>query len=305
MPIILVVDDSQTERRLIGGLVQKDLDWIIEYADNGQTALEMIEHTSPDVVVTDLQMPRLDGIQLVQATKKKFPQTPVVIVTSQGSESIAVEALKAGATSYVAKANMAESLLPTIEQVLALAQHDESCERLTRCLTNTRFQFRLENDPQLIGPLLEFVNQRLKDMGVGDTAQRRQACVALEEALLNAMLHGNLELPAMEVTGLRRGLHDGKRLEIVDHRCALPPYNVRRVLFGMDVTAQRVQFVVRDAGRGFDTAAARRAVEPTSMAAAPTRGLNLIRTLMQQVDFSDTGNEIRMTFQPSPPAATT
>ena len=72
MPIILVVDDSETDRKLIGGLLKPKLDWIVQYASNGAEALDLIGQIFPDVVVTDLQMPEMDGIQLCMNQKRNI-----------------------------------------------------------------------------------------------------------------------------------------------------------------------------------------------------------------------------------------
>jgi CheY-like chemotaxis protein/anti-sigma regulatory factor (Ser/Thr protein kinase) len=296
MPIILVVDDSETERRLIGGLVQQDLDWLIEYADNGQTALEMIEHATPDVVITDLMMPKMDGMQLVKKAKTKFPQVPFILVTGAGSEAIAAEALRAGAASYVPKSAMADALLDTVQQVLGLANRDHGDGAIVKCMTNARYQLRLENDPRLIPPLLEFVRQMLVRMHVGDSTAQRHVCVAIEEAVLNAMLHGNLALSAEEAAAVRRLCHQGKTSDLVERRRNEPGFRDRRVLFGMDLTPQRAQFVVRDAGSGFNVEALPPSADGAVLSKSGGRGLNLIRSFMSDVGFSETGNEIRMTL---------
>ena len=98
MPFILVADDSATDRKLIGGLLNRDIEWIVEFAEDGEAAMSMIEDVTPDLVVTDLQMPKLDGLELCRRSRGQFPQIPVVLVTGKGSEDLAVEALAAGDT---------------------------------------------------------------------------------------------------------------------------------------------------------------------------------------------------------------
>jgi CheY-like chemotaxis protein len=110
MPIILVADDSETDRKLIEGLLRPKLDWIVQFAENGSQAFDMIGEIFPDVVVTDLQMPEMDGIQLCAEAKVEYPDVPIVLITGKGSEELAVEALDAGAASYVPKSALANSL---------------------------------------------------------------------------------------------------------------------------------------------------------------------------------------------------
>ena len=295
MPIILVVDDSETDRKLIGGLLKPKLDWIVQYACNGSEALDLIGQIFPDVVVTDLQMPEMDGIQLCAESKAEYPQVPIILVTGRGSEALAVDALDAGAASYVPKSALAGSLLETVEQVLSISNHHKSKERLMRFTTNTRFQFNLKNDQELIAPLLDFVDGTAEILGMGDVAERRHVAVAIEEAMINAIFHGNLELDGALVQDARRALHDGLVAEVVKERSFEPPFNDRRVRVGIELSRNRIEVIIRDDGNGFDAAAkTKNASDISQLSGAGGRGLTLIRNFMDDVQFNEVGNEIRM-----------
>jgi CheY-like chemotaxis protein len=101
MTQILVVDDSATDRRLAGGLLERHAGWCVQYACDGREALERIAICPPELILTDLQMPELNGLELVEAVQREFPLIPLVLMTAQGSERIAVDAL--GGASYVPK----------------------------------------------------------------------------------------------------------------------------------------------------------------------------------------------------------
>ena len=92
----LVVDDSKVDRLMIGGLLEKDGEIEVAYATDGNEALSRIEESPPDLVITDLVMPELDGLELVGEIRRRFPLVPVILCTSKGSEQIAVEALQRG-----------------------------------------------------------------------------------------------------------------------------------------------------------------------------------------------------------------
>ena len=178
MPIVLVVDDSPVDQQLVGGLLKRDFDWIVEYADDGVSAVEMIGDIFPDVVVTDLQMPNMDGIELCKTARKQFPHVPVILTTGQGSESLAVQALNAGAASYVPKSALAESLADTVDQILEYSRKDRSMEQLMGCTTNCRHQFKIENNPRLIPSVLDFLRDSMNSLKLGDATTVRHASVA-------------------------------------------------------------------------------------------------------------------------------
>src|SRR5262245_42134375 len=119
---VLVVDDAPVERRKAGGLVEESLGWRVAYAENGVQALEAIKQEAPDIVLTDLQMPEMGGLELVKAIRGHFPTLPVVLMTAHGSEEVAIQALRQGAASYVPKRGLSRDLAQTLEQVLAAAR---------------------------------------------------------------------------------------------------------------------------------------------------------------------------------------
>ena len=103
MTIVLVVDDSAVDRRLAGGLLEKESGLTVIYASDGTEALVKLDTENPDLVVTDLQMPKMNGLELVGAIRHQYPLVPVILMTAHGSEEIAIAALEQGAASYVPK----------------------------------------------------------------------------------------------------------------------------------------------------------------------------------------------------------
>lgn len=296
MPIILVVDDSEVDRRLVSGLLPQELDWLVEFADNGVAALEKMELSVPDLVVTDMMMPEMDGMELVTRVRVEYPHTPVILITAHGSEMLAVEALRKGATSYVPKPVMAQKLRETVEQVLALSRADRSYSRLVQCLTNARYDFALDNDPALVPPLVDLIQQMLAGMEFCDATGRMHAGIALEEALLNAILAGNLEMQADEVQTARQHLRRGQYWGLVESRRQTDPFAQRTASVRVNISAAQATFVIRDEGRGFDISRVPEPADAEYLEQRTGRGLVLMKNFMDDVQFSAEGNEVTMTL---------
>src|SRR5262245_32088399 len=126
MTTILVVDDSPMDRRLAGGLLDKTGEWDVIYATDGKDALVRLELDVPDLVVTDMQMPEINGLELVETVRKQYPLIPTILMTAQGSEEIAVQALHRGAAGYVPKKRLAEGLADTVQRVLSASREERS-----------------------------------------------------------------------------------------------------------------------------------------------------------------------------------
>jgi CheY-like chemotaxis protein len=120
MSRILVAEDSSTQAQQIQILLE-EAGFEVEHAVNGLAALEAIGREAPDLVLTDLDMPELNGLELVETLRREHASIPVILMTQFGSEEVAVQALQKGASSYVPKRNLIRDIVSTIDDVLVLA----------------------------------------------------------------------------------------------------------------------------------------------------------------------------------------
>jgi CheY-like chemotaxis protein/anti-sigma regulatory factor (Ser/Thr protein kinase) len=297
MPTILVVDDSAVDRRLVGGLLSRSPGLVVEFATSGDEALEKIAASSPALVLTDLVMPGMSGLDLVSKIHNQYPRLPIILMTGKGSEEIAVDALRAGATSYVPKSSLHALLQETVSDVLAMVRDKRSQEQLLGCLKFGNFTFSLGNDPSLIPSLIDYVQTLLRSIGLCDESDGVRICIALEEALRNGMYHGNLELTSEQ----REGDPDIYQALLAE-RTNTPPYSDRQLIVTIKVAASEAQFVVRDQGRGFDPTKLPDPTDPENLEKVSGRGLLLMKTFMDEVRFNDEGNEVTMIKRCSLPA---
>jgi CheY-like chemotaxis protein len=289
MTTILVVDDNAVDRHLAGSLIGKCPGWEAVYACNGREALELIPRAHPDVVLTDMVMPELDGLALVQEVRARHPLVPVILMTAFGSEETAIKALQKGAASYVPKGNLVRDLCETVESVLAVARVDQNQQRLLECLTHSESQFFLDNDPTLIPPLIGYLQGNLARMKLCDEIGRIRVSVALQEALINAIHHGNLEV------GSDVRERDEKAYQaLIEERRRQKPYRSRRVYVTSKESPAEVTYVIRDEGPGFDPSQLPDPTDPANLERVTGRGLLLIRTFMDEVHHNTAGNEITM-----------
>ena len=289
MPVALIVDDSAVERRILGGLLRKETHWRIEEAVDGRDAFEQIVRRPPDVVVTDLQMPEMNRLELVKAVRRDAPLVPVVLVTGQGSEEVAVKALEAGAASYVPKSELTRQLVDTLESVLAAAGERRSLSQLMQCLTDWRAEFSLPSDPSVLLSLVAHLQRTMTEMGLFDDSVRLRVGVALEEALLNAAYHGNLEVSSK----LREENHS-RYYELARQRMTQEPYMSRRVNVEVELTPAFVRYAIQDEGPGFDPGTLPDPTDPANLDRPCGRGLLLMRTFMDVLEYNETGTRVEM-----------
>ncbi|MGI9468437.1 MAG: response regulator [Rubripirellula sp.] len=286
---ILIVDDSPTQLRQIQFLLERE-GFVVQSAVDGVQALASIKDNMPMLVVTDLQMPEMNGLELVASVKETIPALPVILTTSQGSEEIASQALKAGAASYVPKRELNDTLIPVLQQVMAVNKATKAVPKVAKNAIESNITLEVTNDESQIPDIISRLELPMVELDLFDEGERMQIAMALDEALLNAMIHGNLEVSSE----LRQSDDGAPYVNMIAKRKQEAPYNDRKVNIKLEASNEQVTFTIRDDGPGFDAAALRDPTDPENIERAGGRGLLLINAFMDEVSHNEVGNEIRM-----------
>lgn len=162
-------------------------------------------------------------------------------------------------------------------------------------------------DPGVVGPLVDQIQHTLSSLQVGDSIDRIRTCIALEEALLNAIYHGNLEIDDEELATAHSNFEE-ERLsllaqELAEARAAAESDGFsriavqrqdREVTLDAHISAECARFVIRDGGSGFDHVSAAHHRLSDYFERGESRGLMLMRLMMDEVNFNSAGNEVTL-----------
>jgi CheY-like chemotaxis protein/anti-sigma regulatory factor (Ser/Thr protein kinase) len=286
---LLLVEDSPTQLVQMRCLLE-EAGYQVSVATNGRDGLAIARSEKPKLVVTDLNMPEINGLELVAVLKDEAPELPVVLTTAQGSEDVAAEALRRGAASYVPKKNVGLDLVITVRRLLAMATTGRSDPELLRLMVGSTVAYRLGNDDALVPRVIVQLKELLRQMEICDERALVQVSTALDEALVNAIVHGNLEVSS-ELREVDNG-REYRRLTL-ERRQQLP-YSQRTVFVSAELTRTQVEFVIRDEGPGFNPNLIPDPTDPAFLERPSGRGLLLINAFMDHVSHNEQGNEIRM-----------
>jgi CheY-like chemotaxis protein/anti-sigma regulatory factor (Ser/Thr protein kinase) len=289
MARVLVAEDSRTQAQQIRMLLE-EASFEVETASHGVEALACMRRVAPDIVLTDLEMPQMNGLELVEAVRKEFGCVPVVLMTAHGSEEIAALALSKGAASYIPKVYLTQDIVPTLDRILALTAVKTQNFHALECLAQSEFHFVLNNDPSLVPPVIGYLDEVLNFLKLCDATERMRIAVALQEACLNAMYHGNLEVNSSLRQEDETVYHD-----LIKTRRAQEPFQNRRVYVDVNITPAEATYTIRDEGNGFDPSVLPDPSKPENLEKVGGRGILLIRTFMDLVYHNETGNAITMT----------
>jgi len=228
---VLVVDDEENIRLVLRTLLRKH-GYEVELADSGEAALALVDSFGPDVILTDVRMPRMGGLDLLATLKAKNVGATVIVMSAYGSIDLALEAIKAGAYDYLSKPFKPD------EVVLALrkAEEREALRRENRALKeqiqkSAQFESMLAKSPQMVevfrtvAKIADFkttvlvtgesgVGKELVARAIHARAARKAGpfvainCGAIPENLLESELFGYKKGAFTDATSDKRGLFE-------------------------------------------------------------------------------------------------
>lgn len=139
---IIIADDHELLREGFSLLLkkQKEIE-IVDEASNGKDLLEKVRKLQPDVVVTDIQMPEMDGIQATKKIKEEFPQIEVIALTMFNEDHLIIDMLESGAKGYLLKNTSQKELSEAIKAVYNGGTHfcSSTSERLKTMIVQSKF----------------------------------------------------------------------------------------------------------------------------------------------------------------------
>ena len=116
---ILVVDDAAFMRMMVKDILVKNGFQVLGEAENGAKAIEKYKELSPDLVIMDITMPEVDGIQAVKEIKKINPNAKIVMCSAMGQQAMVIEAIQAGAKDFIVKPFQADRVVEAVRKVLS------------------------------------------------------------------------------------------------------------------------------------------------------------------------------------------
>ncbi|CBH21845.1 regulator of chemotaxis and motility [Acetoanaerobium sticklandii] len=115
---ILLVDDAAFMRMMLKDILVKNGYDVLGEAENGLKALEKYKELNPDLVIMDITMPEMDGIEAVKEIKKVNPSAAVIMCSAMGQQSMVIEAIQSGAKDFIVKPFQADRIIEAVRKVI-------------------------------------------------------------------------------------------------------------------------------------------------------------------------------------------
>ncbi len=285
---ILLIDDEEFTRIELGGFLQ-DEGYSVITASDGLEGITTFENIQPEIVLTDVKMPKVDGFTVLKKIKAQKPETRVIILTGHGDEEMVIRALKEGANDYIKKPinlnYLSESMTRASESIKSLKRTTFNASSVV----NINQVLKIDNNLDTIYAVTNYITNL--NHVYFNKASCEKIKLALIESLRNSIEHGNLEIDYDEKNKL---LEEGKFNEELKRRLNNDYFKHRFVYIRYSLNSDEVRYEIEDQGKGFNWMKLPNADDPKNIFKRNGRGIMLIKLMMDEMFYNEKGNCITL-----------
>jgi DNA-binding response OmpR family regulator len=286
---ILLVEDEPSVLDVMKRVMEKHSHEVVT-APDGIHALQIFDTAQPDLLITDIQMPTMDGLTLLSEVREKNRDVIVVVMTGDESANTAVEALRRGANNYLWKPINITDLLSLLHRYESIVNERVIGREIQKSIVFRTLTLSLENHLNFSTEYARFLVEETKELL--PEKERRDITLGLDELLMNAMEHGNLGITYEEKNASLADI--GGLRTLYEKRLADPVRAARRVCVEFQFNGTFFEWVISDEGEGFDWSAIPNPLEENRILNSCGRGIFLSRLIFDEMEYLGKGNVVRV-----------
>ncbi|MFH0976327.1 MAG: response regulator [Spirochaetota bacterium] len=288
---VAVVDDEEEIRSVLHKKLSKIGLNVVTFAE-AENLLDILKknEASVDLIISDIRLPGIDGIELLRHIDKLNNPMPVLLITGHGNIEHAIQALRYGAYDFIRKPFELNEILSTVNRILRNKREEKIVDNLGQYILYEKRLFEIPSDTTACNVITYVLTKDLTSAGFCNRTTSGNISLALKEAIDNAIIHGNLEISSDVIE--TKEIKDF--YEEVNRRKNLKKYSDKKVTVYYELVSEYVEYIIEDDGQGFDYSLLPDPRDPENFFKNSGRGLLIIRTLMDEVDWNTKGNTIRL-----------
>lgn len=288
MKKILIIDDEKPVRDVLNIALSEE-GYESYQAPSGELGFELFKSSEPDIVLTDVMMPGIDGIEVTKRMKAQRDDIDVVVMSGFGTEELVVNALQAGASNYLKKPIVFDELFKILDDIIFKRENRKRFEISREIVESEHKDIVIGND---VSRVWGAINQILFNaQAVADPNALEGMCIGLYELLINAIEHGNLGITFREKSD---ALQKNTYRELLESRMKRADSEGMVVRIESDYEPSSITVEIRDQGEGFDLSTLPDLKDAEEILSDHGRGVLLATLFYDSVDYSEPGNCVKV-----------
>ena len=284
MKKILIIDDEHPVREVLKTALTEKGYAVVEAAD-GTQGIQVFKDSLPEIVLTDVQMPGLSGIEVTKKIKEIKADVDVIIMTGYGTEELVVEALRSGASNYIKKPVSFNELFNIIDNLILKRETRRRFKVNKDIVVSEKKTMLVNND---ILKVWGIVNQVLFNIpSYINESVVEGLKLGLYEILVNAIEHGNLGITSDEK---EEAINNNTYSALFKKRLSEAEENSMKVNIQSLIENEKLTIEVNDQGNGFDFKKQSTFSDPEMILAVHGRGILLASLYYDKLEYKGSGN---------------
>jgi len=285
---ILILEDDHASRTYLSSLLSLNK-YECKAAQNGEEGLVMFEEFMPDLVLSDIQMPKMSGLEFLKAIRRDNSDAIVIMVTAYGSEDYAIKAFREGANNYLKKPIYEEELLTLLAKYKPIVAQKNIKESIPSLVMQRSLTMKFDSEVGIIPRVVDFLIAETGTMFTKDELINVE--LGLVELMMNAVEHGNLNITYQEKN---KALETNSLIELYEERKVDERYQGRKVTVLYNQNQEGCEWMISDEGNGFDY---HDLPDPTSndnLLDMSGRGIFISKFMFDGLEYLGKGNMVRI-----------
>ncbi len=288
MKKILVIDDEEPVRDVLKTALVENGYSVFE-AENGKKGVQRFIDVNPDIIITDVNMPEMSGIDVTKKIKDMKSDADVVIMTGYGTEDLVVQSLRSGATNYIKKPVDFKELMGILDSLILKRENRRRFEVLKEIVVREEKTLSIGNNIAKIwgtvNQILFNLPQKIEEISVEGLK------IGLYEILVNAIEHGNLGITYEEK---KEALSSNTYNTLLKQRLEEADTAGKKVNIKSMFSRKQLQVEIEDEGNGFNYKELSFLEDPETLLSAHGRGILLASLYFDVIEYHGPGNSVTL-----------
>ncbi|MFQ3579154.1 MAG: response regulator [Bacteroidales bacterium] len=285
---VLLVEDDPASMAFLEILVQKE-GYHIEKADNGKIALELFESFKPDIILSDINMAQMNGLELLEKIRGQKSDIIFILLTAYTSEEFVIKAIKHGANNYLKKPLSKDTIIGLLRKYKTLIEHQRNEKKLSNFVKKYNFTLQMVTEINLIPEIVNYLVQETGDIFTPD--KKLDIKLGLNELIINAVEHGNLEI---SYTDKSSALLNNSLETLYESRMNNLSLAQRTVEIKYSLSKEYCEWIITDQGKGFSPSAIPSPLTEDGIMKLHGRGIFISKYHFDEMEYLGCGNQVRV-----------
>ena len=284
---VLVVEDDYSSRELLKICIEKE-GYQCQTANDGMDGFNMFKKYNPDLIISDVRMPNMNGIELLESIRKISKEVIIVFITGHGTEELALQALQLGANNYIKKPVDISEIRTLTNRYYDVIKSKAIQSNIVDLIRHREIEIEIDSDMNLVQSLANYLAE--KTGNYFDSKEKMRIELGINELLLNAIEHGNWEISYEEknkalLEDRISDLYTSKREDSINAN--------KKVSVKFKQCEKFCEWIITDEGNGFDWKTIYNPLD-TQLSKMNGRGILLSKLQFDELEYLGNGNTVRL-----------